>query len=531
MSLYADTVSRTGDKDELRSALRSAPMLTIVGHPNVARIGERIALPQLTHDEGVLELSRATPVFQDVTGEDTEPLACVFLSRKPVMLRSARTGIEIDTSGTRIKVHIAGTEVVGTMTLAHAVVHMGVVLRVGDEVVLLLSWGEHPIMNAPPRHGILGDSAAIVRVRSEISRIASDMGPVLIRGETGSGKELIARAIHDASPRSDGPYVPVNMAAIPSTLAAAEFFGHTKNAFSGAGSARQGYFGQSDTGSLFLDEVGDTPMDVQALMLRAIDQGEVQPLGSEDARKIDVRVIAATDADLATKAREGLFRPPLYYRLASHEIHNPPLRERRDDVARLLVGFLVEEMARRGRESELATEPDAMEGWLSGAIIERLVDYPWPGNVRQLRNVCRYLAGVEGRPAITDPGLNRLLDDAINDVGRMQTPTPATEDSGAHEVTPSKRAPADIQGSELEEVLKSVDYRLTVAAKLLGISRPSLNRLVDAHPTLVRAQKLTKELLEKAFAEHEGDIESLWRALQVGKRSLQLRLRELGIAS
>ncbi len=519
--------------------MRSAPMLTIVGHPNLARVGQRVGLPALTQDHGQVELSRVAPMFQDVAGNDTEPLSCVFLSRKPVVLTTARAGIDIDAGSTRTRVTVSGTELTGKMTLAYALVHMGVVITVGDEVVLLLHWGEHPIVDPPPRHGIMGDSAEIVRVRAEIARIATDDRPVLIRGETGSGKELVARAIHLASARHARAYVPVNMAAVPSTLAAAELFGHTKNAFSGAGSAREGYFGQADGGSLFLDEVGDTPMDVQALMLRAIDQGEAQALGAEQPRKIDVRIIAATDADLGTKARDGSFRPPLYYRLASHEIHNPPLRERRDDIARLLVGFLSDEMTNRGRAGELDTGADAMDGWLPGALVARLVDYDWPGNVRQLRNVVRYLAGVKGRPVAGDHRLERMLSDSIGELSPGDSGAMAASASGSmarmessaaeQPETAGKRSPADIGEAELEEVLVSVDYRLTVAAKLLGISRPSLNRLVDAHPSLVRAQKLPAEQLQAAFRDHGGDVETMWRALRVGKRSLQLRLRELGI--
>ena len=174
----------------------------------------------------------------------------------------------------------------------------------------------------------------------------------------------------------------------PPTLAASELFGHVEGAFSGARGRNVGYFGRADGGTLFLDEIGETPVDVQPTPLRALESGEVQQIGARGVRRVDVRLIAATDADLEGMARAGSFRAPLIYRLATHEIRIPPLRERHDDIGRLLRHFLADELTKAGRVDELR-RPPTQDPWLPGPVVERLACYDWPGNVRQLRNVSR----------------------------------------------------------------------------------------------------------------------------------------------
>ena len=198
-------------------------------------------------------------------------------------------------------------------------------LLLAGRIVLVL----HPMPPAPAREveglGLTGDSAAMAQVRADVRRVADLEVAVLLRGETGTGKELVARAIHRRSPRRSRPYLAVNMGAIPPALAAAELFGAARGAFTGADQRRTGYFSQAHGGTLFLDEIGETPPEVQVLLLRALETGEIQPVGAEAPRRVDVRVLAATDADLEAAIAAGRFRAPLLHRLNGYEIRLPAL--------------------------------------------------------------------------------------------------------------------------------------------------------------------------------------------------------------
>jgi transcriptional regulator with GAF, ATPase, and Fis domain len=224
---------------------------------------------------------------------------------------------------------------------------------------------------------ILGRSEQLVQVISELGQVAPANTTVLILGETGTGKELFARAVHDASSRRGKPLVRVNCAAIPATLIESEFFGHERGAFTGATARREGRFKLADGGTIFLDEIGELPIELQAKLLRVLQDGEFEPVGSSHTQVVDVRVIAATNRDLEKAIREGKFREDLYYRLSVFPITLPPLRDRGDDVVLLAHEFAREFAARMGRQ--LAP--------LSAEAAARLKAYSWPGNVRELQNV------------------------------------------------------------------------------------------------------------------------------------------------
>src|SRR6185436_13729067 len=185
-----------------------------------------------------------------------------------------------------------------------------------------------------------------------------------LRGETGTGKELLARAIHQASSRRAAPYFALNMAAIPASLAAAELFGAAKGAFTGADRRRVGYFGRAQGGTLFLDEIGELPADLQPLLLRVLENGEIQPVGGEETLRVDVRILAATDANLESAIEEGRFRAPLFHRLSGYELRLPSLRERRDDIGRLFIHFLRQELAALGEADRLADPGPEGRPWL-----------------------------------------------------------------------------------------------------------------------------------------------------------------------
>ena len=231
------------------------------------------------------------------------------------------------------------------------------------------------------RYEIVGTSYAVRQVLERVERVAPTEARVLIMGENGTGKELVARAIHRLSPRAEGPFVDVNCAAIPSELIESALFGHIKGSFTGAVSDRAGKFEQADGGTLFLDEIGDMSLAAQAKVLRALEEGVVTRVGGSKPIEVDVRVVAATNKDLQDEIAEGRFREDLYYRLNVVPIHLPPLRERREDVP-MLVQHFADRMARSSRV--------AAKTFSRGAV-DRLAALDWPGNVRELRNTVERL--------------------------------------------------------------------------------------------------------------------------------------------
>jgi len=229
---------------------------------------------------------------------------------------------------------------------------------------------------------IIGQSMAMRRLVATVAQVAPKNVTVLVRGETGTGKELIASLVHARSSRSQGPFVRFNCAAIPGELAEAQLFGHVQGAFTGATHARRGFFAQADGGTLVLDEVGELPLAIQAKLLRALQGGEIQPVGAARVERADVRVVACTNRDLAAEVRAGRFREDLYYRLAVLELIVPPLREHREDIPALAAEFARRYGKRFGDEVRL-----------SPALVEELCRAQWPGNVRQLENaVARMVA-------------------------------------------------------------------------------------------------------------------------------------------
>jgi formate hydrogenlyase transcriptional activator len=251
---------------------------------------------------------------------------------------------------------------------------------------------------------IVGRSAALRVTLDHVAQVAPTNSTVLLLGETGSGKELLARALHDRSPRRARPLVKVNCAALPATLIETELFGHEKGAFTGATAAHMGRFELADGGTLFLDEIGDLALELQAKLLRVLQDGEVQRLGSTRPRKVDVRLVAATNQDLERAMAEGRFRRDLYYRLSVFPIHVPPLRERREDIPLLAWAFIQRRQADLGRHVEK----------IPRLALDALAAYDWPGNVRELENVLE-------RALILSSGPTLRLESALGFPARTET--------------------------------------------------------------------------------------------------------------
>jgi DNA-binding NtrC family response regulator len=308
--------------------------------------------------------------------------------------------------------------------------------------------------------GMIGRSAIMQDLFGLVRRIAPHARAALVLGETGAGKEGIARAIHLLGPRKSQPFVTVNCSAVVETLFESELFGHVRGAFTGATDHKAGLFEAADGGTIFLDEIGELPAGVQAKLLRVLDAGEVQRVGSVQAKKVDVRVLAATNRDLRRDAETGAFRKDLYYRLSVVELVVPPLRDRRDDIPYLVATF-VREFATRFRRDIESVSPAA----------ERLLmNASWPGNVRELRNV------LERTCMLTD---GRTLDEA--DLVRSMPPS----SGGARDAGESPVAPAvDLQSRErahIAEVLQAERGNKSAAAGRLGVSRRTLYRRLQQH--------------------------------------------------
>jgi transcriptional regulator with PAS, ATPase and Fis domain len=267
--------------------------------------------------------------------------------------------------------------------------------RLGDQGLLLemrqlLAAESQPGVDpAGVWQGILGRSPQMLAMRAVLTKFAGAAAPLLVYGESGTGKELVAKAIHALSPRAAQPFVAENCAAIPETLLESVLFGHKKGSFTGAIRDHPGHFVTADQGTLFLDEIGDMPLAMQVKLLRTLQEGEVRPVGGTSVRKVDVRLVAATNRDLATLVKKGTFREDLFYRLNVLQVTLPPLRARGDDVVLLARHFLAQAALKNGRVVTLSPEAE-----------QKLAQAPWPGNVRQLQNEMQRVAALcEGEVA------------------------------------------------------------------------------------------------------------------------------------
>jgi DNA-binding NtrC family response regulator len=317
--------------------------------------------------------------------------------------------------------------------------------------------------------GFVCASAGMSRVVDQIQRLQGNDLTVLITGESGTGKELVARAIHVGSPRSAAVFLPYNCTTTTRELADSQLFGHRRGAFTGAVSDQPGLVRTAAGGTLFLDEVGDLPLDVQPKLLRFLEQGEIMPVGEPRPQRVDVRVIAATNADLEQRVSEGKFREDLYYRLSVIRIHVPPLRQRREEIPHLSTYFLRE-------ASDRLAKPDMQ---LSSQVLDLFARYWWPGNVRQLRNE------VQRAVAMAPPGGIIGPEHLSADVTEQQAPAPGA---------PGGRV--TLRGGQ------------------------TLASVVD---------DIERDLIRETLTRHRGNISESARSLGLTRRGLYLKLRRLGL--
>ena len=303
-----------------------------------------------------------------------------------------------------------------------------------------------PALRDVPHHGIVGQSPAIKEVFNAVQKVASSAATVLISGESGVGKELVARAIHYSGPRAAAPFVAVNCGAIPEQLVESELFGHVKGAFTGAVEPRVGFFQTAHGGAIFLDEISELSAATQVKLLRVLQDRKVLVVGSSQPREVDVQIMAATNKDLATLVQQGQFRDDLFFRVSVINIEVPPLRERGDDIL-LLTNHLATKLARAAGKQPLSFSNDALEA---------LKGYGWPGNVRELENFVQRLVVMGNGQTIEVADLPAAMRFRLNPGQRL------------------RRTLAEVERSYIEDVLASVSGNKTKAAELLDIDRKTL---------------------------------------------------------
>jgi two-component system, NtrC family, nitrogen regulation response regulator NtrX len=314
------------------------------------------------------------------------------------------------------------------------------------------------------KHGeIVGRSPVVRSLVDQIARVAGTMARVLITGENGTGKELVARALHAQSARAKGPFVEVNCAAIPSELIESELFGHMKGSFTGAVADRAGKFEQADGGTLFLDEIGDMSHAAQAKVLRVLQEGEVTRIGGNKVRKVDVRVVAATNKRLEEEIQGGRFREDLFYRLNVVPIHVAPLRERREDIPMLAQHFAMR-LAAEGQVPPKQLEPDA---------VDRLVAHDWPGNVRELRNTVERLLILAQGPRVTATDVDRL-------VGARAAEQPGVL-AGLEQYRTWEEFKLAAERAFLQVKLRQFDWNVAETARALDMPRSNLYKKIERH--------------------------------------------------
>jgi DNA-binding NtrC family response regulator len=397
----------------------------------------------------------------------SDPGAHLVLNDRRVSRRHA----EFSVSGGRVTVRDTGSRngtYVGQQRVVETELPLGSVVRVGDTLLAVHPrWYVREVSpSAARRFGeLVGGALRMREIFAILERVAPTDVTVLVEGESGTGKELVARSIHAASSRADKPYVVFDCASVPRELAESELFGHRRGAFSGAVADRAGAFQQAHGGTIFLDEIGEMPLELQPKLLRVLETAEVRRVGDDQMRKIDVRVIAATNRDLAAEVRRERFRADVLYRLEVVKVRVPPLREHIEDIPVLVRHLLREQIG-----------PDAL---IEGENLQRLMAYSWPGNVRELRNV------LERAVALSEPPVT--FDKLIINLGPVET-MPSTLGGafpGVASPLPFKEAKEQLltsfERAYLDALLARHKGNLTQAAAAAGLSRKHLYDLLEKH--------------------------------------------------
>jgi DNA-binding NtrC family response regulator len=366
--------------------------------------------------------------------------------------------------------------------------------------------------------GILGESMEMRKIVEVIEQVAPTDITVLVSGESGVGKEVIAKAIHAASPRSKKPLIAVNCGAIPEGIIESELFGHERGSFTGATEQRKGYFELADGSTIFLDEIGELPLAAQVKFLRVLENGEFQRVGSSVPRRVNVRVIAATNKDLESEVRHGNFRADLFFRLRSVNIHVPPLRKRPEDIPVFFRRFA----------EEVAAKNNIKFAGISEAAMQVLQSYHWPGNVRELRNAVESMLILEGGKYLDADDVRKYLKDLRTSTEDRNLPVPVGKSVEQAERELILRALLDIKGNIME--LKNL---LTEQNQMF--QSPVNNRQDLDYPREVQDQRtlslqdMEHKLIAEALERYKGNRRVAARALNISERTLYRKIKEYGL--
>jgi two-component system, NtrC family, nitrogen regulation response regulator GlnG len=493
--------------EEPAPVARRVPALTIVSHPVMARAGERVLLagPRV-------KLSRESPDFSRRGSHVQRPLDDPYLTRTPLELTPGKDGgVQLSLGEHNTPVSVFGRKVAGVEELTREQMARGVPIVLCRRIVLFLHLVEERAQWPESDCGMVGESDAIHKIREQVCGVAGSSSSVLIRGETGTGKELVAHALHQASRRT-GRYLAQNLGAIPEALAAAELFGANKGAFTDLKVDRKGLFREAHKGTLFLDEVGDAPPQVQVSLLRVLEAKEVTPLGTDEPVAVDVRLITATDIDIDALVKAKEFRDQLLHRLG-YPICIPPLRERPEDVGLLFAHFARQELAALGEPPRIDAQADGAVPWLPASLAELLVGYRWPGNVRELRNVVQQLV-IDNRGRATLAAGDGLIAKLKSSQG------PAPEQETEERVEYSRE--------QVREAYAACHFEITAAAERLGLKRPTFENWLKRYG-IRRAVDLKPDEIRQAFQECGGSLEKMSKRLEVSRFALRSPVRTLGL--
>ncbi|MBR7799557.1 sigma 54-interacting transcriptional regulator [Undibacterium fentianense] len=498
----------------------SRPLLsfTIAWHPDTARIGEQFIG---TTEAGLIELSRFVPGFRHVNG-DALPLGHGGISRDPLrIVRDNSDGITICPPNSRMVVEINGEEIKEPRYINPDQINAGVILTLGRAIFICIHWMRCLPKNNPVE-GFIGVGSSAIFTRDLIRLAATNDNTVLLLGETGTGKEVAAQSIHNLSKRSSQKMVSVNMAALNESLAAADLFGATKGAYTGAQNSRDGYFSEAQNSTLFLDEIGNTPLPVQPMLLRVLENGEYRPLGATRDARSTARLITATDQDLY----HTNFNHALVRRLESFIIRIPPLRARREDI-----GLLICHMAKRADFAQINL------GLIPPSLISELLNFEWPGNIRQLSNVIKrallslqmgefpHLSNMVEPPRITvtqSAELRRLATASSN------AAVPPTTFSEAEQAPTERKKLKNLTEQDVIDAMNRHGWTIQYAAEDLGISRPSMYKLIEANAQIRRIEQIPAEEIRQEFYAVDMVVESCAANLKTPTEALRRHLRGLG---
>jgi two-component system, NtrC family, nitrogen regulation response regulator GlnG len=505
------------------AGLPLVPALTIVWHPHLDRIGQVAPLTNLLEAD-IAHLSRDQPIFLSPGANTGQALVHRGISHESILdIAFVRGTFELRRAQLRTEVEVDGESLSEPRRVSSEDLRRGLIITVARRFVLCLHSIRYPITRSPTL-GLLGTSDGIEDVRRSLTGAADHDMPVLLRGESGTGKELAARALHDAGPRAKAPFVAVNMALLLRERAAAELFGYKKGAFTGATADLPGHFRAAQGGTIFLDEIGLTSVDVQPMLLRVLDDREVLPLGAPRPTKIDVRIVAATDAKLERAVAEGRFEPSLYNRLNNaFNIHLPPIRERREDIGILLLHFLKSEFRDAGALQRLQDPDPAVRPWLSARDVAAVARSSLPANARSLHGLARHLVGKA--PAQAGVDTHAVVSDFLSREG-LSTPSGGPASTGPEPVpfAPTQESADAAAKAQLIAALEKTNWNRLQAARALGVARSTFYLWLAKYPDVDRLVKIELADLLGELTACEGNVERLATKLGISPALLLRRL-------